>query len=127
MSVSPYLRSSDQPPRHASAPFEVIQTELEAMRLIAQALTTIPDERIRARVMAWVGSAVPSAASGAAPETMTIARLFSARTEPADAEPFLSEEKSEMTAPQETDAVQATVDSNGSGLSLTHAEPARQE
>jgi len=53
-------------------PSEAMRTELEAMQSIAEALARIPEQRVRARVLAWVGTVFPSSepmAPAAAPSS----------------------------------------------------------
>jgi hypothetical protein len=66
--LTPHLRQADvlgQPGRHLPATVDAVQTEVQAMQSIVRALAAIPDNRARARVLAWASAVFPFPNAGA--------------------------------------------------------------
>ncbi len=51
--LTPYIRQTDGSSQTSRQTLDSVQLELDAMQMIAQALASIPEDRVRARVMAW--------------------------------------------------------------------------
>jgi hypothetical protein len=111
--LTPYIRHADGPsptPRHAA---DAIQQELEAMQAIAHALASIPDDRIRVRVMAWATEVFAIGRPEEAPERADVKTVETVRApqpalhevataerpESPGAESFVSEAQAESGTP----------------------------